>query len=98
MDILLNWVPGIEFEGCIGESSDYDSFKHCRFNQNTVGHRLQCNKVLSSKLMTRSITPVLYDCSMTCIPMTNPRLHKYQMYATPNKTAFDKNLWRISCN
>jgi hypothetical protein len=40
MDILLNPVPGIEFEGQIGESSDYDTFKCRRFNHKTVGLRL----------------------------------------------------------
>jgi hypothetical protein len=37
MDILLSPVPGTEFKGQIGESSDYDSFKCCRFNHNPVG-------------------------------------------------------------
>ncbi len=39
-DILLNPVPGIEFEGRVRESSDYDSFKCRRFNHNPVGCRL----------------------------------------------------------
>ncbi len=80
MDKLLNPVPGIEFIGQIGKSSDYDSFKHCRFNHNTIGRRLWCNKVLSSKVITQNITSVVYDCPSTYLPITNPRPHGYRTY------------------
>ena len=40
LDILLNPVPGVEFEGRIGETDDMDSFRRRRFNHNLVARRL----------------------------------------------------------
>ncbi len=35
-NILLNPVPGIEFEGRISESNEFDLLKHQRFNHNII--------------------------------------------------------------
>ncbi len=36
LDVLLNPVPGIEFEGGISEFNDFDSLQHQHFNHNIV--------------------------------------------------------------
>jgi hypothetical protein len=38
IDILKNPVPGIEFEGRLGESDDFDSLQRCCFNHNIIAH------------------------------------------------------------
>jgi hypothetical protein len=35
-DILMNPVPGEEFEGRLGESDDFNALQHWRFNHNIV--------------------------------------------------------------
>jgi hypothetical protein len=32
----MNPVPGVEFEGCLGEADDFEALWHQRFNHNIV--------------------------------------------------------------
>jgi hypothetical protein len=61
-EILTQPVPGIKFEGCLGKSTDFDSLQRPRFNHKPVDCKLQQNKILSSKLVTRSATTLVNDC------------------------------------
>jgi hypothetical protein len=54
-DILCNPVPGIEFDGRIGESEDFASLQRRRFNHNLVARCIARNKHLSAKQASRSI-------------------------------------------
>ena len=82
LDILLNPVPGVEFEGRIGETDDMDSFRRRRFNHNLVARRLAWTKRLNQKKMTQSTTSVVYDCRMSYLDPNAPRLHGYESYFT----------------
>ncbi len=62
---LTQPVPEIKFEGCLGKSADFDSLQQCRFNHKPIGCKLQQNRILSSKLVTRSTTMLVHDCPMT---------------------------------
>jgi hypothetical protein len=35
-NIIINPVPGVEFEGCLGEADDFEALWHQRFNHNIV--------------------------------------------------------------
>jgi hypothetical protein len=91
MNIITNPVPGIEFEGRLGESDTFDSFQQCRFNHNAVECKLQRNKMLSSKLTTKSTTSMVYDCPITKIKSVAPRLYGYVTYPTMNNASFMEN-------
>jgi hypothetical protein len=53
-NILLNPAPGIEFEGQIGESNEFDLLKHRRFNHNIVTQWITRSKCISIKRTTQS--------------------------------------------
>jgi hypothetical protein len=76
-EILTQPVPGIKFEGCLGKSADFDSLQQRRFNHKPFDHKLQWNKILSSKLFTRSMTMIVHDCPMTNIDCDAPHLYRY---------------------
>ena len=48
LDILLNPVPGVEFDGRLGESDDYESLRRRRFN-----HGLLARRILRQKQLTQ---------------------------------------------
>ena len=72
MDIISNPVPRIEFEGQLRESDTFDSFQRRRFNHNAVERKLQRNKMLSSKMTTKSTTSMVYECPITKIKSVAP--------------------------
>ncbi len=88
MNIITNPVPGIEFEGRLGESDTFDSFQQCRFNHNAVECKLQRNRMLLSKLTTKSTTSMVYDCPIMKIKSVAPRLYGYATYPTMNNVSF----------
>jgi hypothetical protein len=91
IDIITNPVPGIEFKGRLGESVTFDSFQRGRFNYNAVERKLQRNKMLSSKLTTKSTTSMVYDCPITKIKSVAPCLYGYATYPTMNNASFIEN-------
>ncbi len=86
-DILSNPVPGVKFDGRIGESKDFASLKWCWFNQNLVARKIAQDKHLSAKQATRSSTVIIHGCPMAHINNAAPVLSGYQMYATYYKTS-----------
>ena len=80
LDILFNPVPGIEFDGCIGESEDFASLKRRRFNHNLVSRQIARHKHLSAKRATRSTSAIIHNCPMAHISPTAPILSGYQTY------------------
>jgi hypothetical protein len=90
-EILILPTPGIEFEGHLGASADFDSLQQCRFNHKPVDPELQRNKILSSKLITRSMTTIVHDCPMTNIDCDAPHFYGYQIYTTSNDASFIRN-------
>jgi hypothetical protein len=52
IEILYNPVTGIEFEGWIHESNDFDSSKRRRFNHNLISRRIARDKHLAAKQAT----------------------------------------------
>ena len=86
-DILSQPVPGIEFE----EQHDDSNFNSRRkFNHKMVSRRLLRNKILSSKVVTRSITTIVHDCPMASLNIVTLHLHGYKTYATSNDSRFNK--------
>jgi hypothetical protein len=81
IDILWNPVPGIEFEGCITESNDFDLLKRRCFNHNLIARRIAQNARLTAKRTTQSSTTLVYDCPMAHMSPIAPKLHGYQTYA-----------------
>ncbi len=91
MDIITIPVPGIEFEGRLGESDTFDSFQRRGFNHNAVEHKLQRNKTLLSNLITKSTSSMVYDCPITKIESLAPHLYGYATYPTMNNVSFMEN-------
>ncbi len=91
-DILSNPVPGIEFDGCLGESDEFNLFKRRRFNHKFVARQIAWSKQLSSKSTTRSSVSMIHDCPMAYIDPTTPKLHGYESYATFNDTSSEKEV------
>jgi hypothetical protein len=91
-DILSNPVPGIEFNGHVGESDEFDLLKSQRFNHKVVARLIAQSKQLSSKSTTRSSVPMIHNCPMAYIDPTTPKLHGYQSYATFNDTSSEKEV------
>jgi hypothetical protein len=90
LDILLNPVPGIEFEGRLGESDDFDSLRRRRFNHNIVACRIARNRRLNAKRITRSIASTIHDWPISHINSTASKLYGYQSYFTLNNNPMDK--------
>ncbi len=86
-DILCNPVPGIEFDGRVGESEDFASLERRRFNHNLVARRIARDKHLSAKRTSRSISSVVHDCPLAYIDTTAPILSGYQTYAIFHDTS-----------
>jgi hypothetical protein len=89
IDILLNPVPGIAFEGRISESKDFDLLKLRRFNHNLVARRIAGNAHLSAKRTTQSSVLVIHDCHMAIMSPIAPKIHGYQTYATFHNTSME---------
>jgi len=89
-DILLNPVPGIEFEGRLGKSDDFDSLRRRRFNHNIVACRIARNRRLNAKRITRSIASTIHDWPISHINSTASKLYGYQSYFTLNNNPMDK--------
>ncbi len=84
-DILSNPVPGIEFDGRIGESSDFDSLERRCFNHNFIAWKIARDKHLSSKWATGSSTALVHDCPIAHINNAAPIISGYQTYTTFHK-------------
>jgi len=89
-DILLNPVPGIEFEGRLGESDDFDSLRRRRFNHNIIARRIARTRRLNVKRTTKSIASAVHDCPTSHINSTAPKLYGYQSYFTLNNNPMGK--------
>ena len=89
-DILLNPVPGIEFEGRLGESDDFNSLRRRRFNHNIDARRIARTRRLNVKRTTRSIASAVHDCPTSHINSTAPKLYGYQSYFTLNNNPMGK--------
>ena len=74
-DILLNPVPGIEFEGRLSESDDFDSLRRRRFNHNITARRIARSRRLNVKRTTKSIASAVHDCPTSHINSTAPKLY-----------------------
>ena len=95
-EILSNPVPGIEFEGRINESEDFDSLKRRRFNHNLIKRRIARDKHLAAKRATRSSRVIVHDCPLSYIDARAPKLHGYEMYATFQETSMEQNVTESS--
>jgi hypothetical protein len=80
LDILKNPVPGVEFEGRIGEFDDFNTLWHHWFNQNTIAQWKERTKCLAQKQITKSIVPIVHDCPHLHIDSAAPQLHGYETY------------------
>ena len=89
-DILKNPVPGIEYEGRIGESDDFDSIRRRRFNHNIVARRIARSKALSQRRITRSNVAIIHDCPRSHIDSNAPRLYGYETYFTLHNGSMSK--------
>ena len=77
-DILRNSVPGIEFDGCIGESENFASLQWRRFNHNLVARRIARNNHLLAKRMSQSVSSNIYDCPLAYIDPMAPIISGYE--------------------
>ncbi len=91
IDILKNSVPGIEFEGRIGESDDFDSLRRC-FNHNIIARQFAQTKWLALKCSTKSVVSLVHDCPSSNIDSTAPKLHGYKRYFTMNNESMGKKI------
>ncbi len=82
-------MPGIEFEGRISESKNFDLLKCRRFNHNLVAQRIAQNARLSAKRTTRNSVSVIHDCPMAIMSPIAPKIHGYQAYATFHDTSME---------
>jgi hypothetical protein len=89
-DILLNPVPGIEFEGRLSETDDFDVFCCQQFNHNIIACRVARNRRLNAKRNTRSIASTVHDCPTSHINFAAPQLYGYQSYFTLNDDSMGK--------
>jgi hypothetical protein len=87
-EIMTQPVPGIEFEGRLGKSADLDSLQRRQFNHKPIACRLLQNKILSSKMVTKSMTVIVHDCPMMNIDCDAPHPYGYQTYTTSNDASF----------
>jgi hypothetical protein len=94
-DILSNLVPGVEFDGRIGESDNFTSLERCRFNHNLAAQKNARDKHLSAKQATQSSTAIIHDCSMAHINKVAPNLLGYQTYGTFYKTSMEDEVLKL---
>jgi hypothetical protein len=86
---LCNPVPGIEFDGRIGESEDFASLQRRQFNHNLVARRIARNKHLLAKRASRSTSSNIYNCPLAYIDPSAPVLSGYQTYGTFHNTSME---------
>ncbi len=89
IDNLWNPVQGIEFEGHISESNDFDLLKRSCFKHNLNAQQIAQNAHLSAKWTTQSSVALIYDCPMANISPIAQKLHSYQTYATFHNTSME---------
>ncbi len=89
-DILSNPVPGIEFEGRLGEADDFEALQRRQFNHNIIARQIARNRRLNVKQNTRSIAPTVHDCPNSHINLTAPQLHGCQSFFTLNNDPMSK--------
>jgi len=91
-DILWNPVPGVEFDGRLGKSDDYDSLRRRQFNHGLLARRILWQKRLTQRQTTRSIDFVVYDCRISYIDSGAPRLYGYETYFTMHSDFIGKQV------
>ena len=92
LEILRNPVPGIEFEGRINESDDFDSLKRRRFNHNLISRRISRNKHWAARRTMRSSRVIVHDCPLSYIDARAPKLHGYETYTTFHDTSMEQDI------
>jgi hypothetical protein len=92
LDILWNPVPGVEFDGRLGESNDYDSLRRRRFNHGLLARRILRQKRLTQRRTTQSTAPVIFDCRISYIDSDAPRLYGYETYFTMHSSSMGKQV------
>jgi len=92
LDILLNPVPGVEFDGRLGESDDYESLRRRRFNHGLLACRILRQKQLTQRRTTQNTATVVYDCRISYIDSGAPRLYGYETYFTLHSDSMGKQV------
>jgi hypothetical protein len=92
IEILSNPVQGIEFEGWIHKSNDFDSLKQCCFNHNLISGCIARDKHLEAKQATQSSTDIAHDCQLSNIDARATKLHGYQIYAPFHDTLMEQDV------
>jgi hypothetical protein len=92
LDILWNQVSGVQFEGYLGESDNFDSLARWHFTHNFIARRTSQNKKLSAKRATRSLTAIVHECPMAYISSISPTLSRYQTYVTFQDTSMERKV------
>ncbi len=92
LDILMNPVPGVEFEGWLGEADDFEALRCRQFNHNIVAWHFACTKWFVMKQITKSSVPILHVCHISYINPNAPRLHGYETYYTTYDDFSSKNV------
>ena len=92
LDILWNPVPGVEFDGRLGESDDYESLRRRRFNHGLLARRILRQKQLTQRRTIQSTTTVVYDCRISYIDSGTPRLYGYETYFTLHSDSMGKQV------
>ncbi len=92
IEILCNPVPGIEFEGRIHNSNDFDSLKWCCFNHNLISQCIARDKHLAAKRATQSLTVIVHDCPLSNIDACAPKVHGYQTYTTFHDSSVEQDV------
>jgi hypothetical protein len=90
--ILSNPVPGVKFDGGIGESDNFASLEQHLFNHNLVAQKIARDKNFSAKRATQSSTAIGHSCPMAHINKAAPILLGYQTYAIFHKTSIEDNI------
>ncbi len=90
--ILCNSAPGIEFEGGLNKSKDFESLKCRCFNHNLISRCIARDKHLAAKQATQSSTVIVHDCPLSNIDARAPKLHGYQTYATFHDTSMEQDV------
>jgi hypothetical protein len=96
IDILKNPIPGIEFEGHIGESEDFDSLQCRHFDPNIIAHQDAQTKWLALKHSTKSVVSLVHDCPSLNIDSMAPQIHGYETYFTMNGESMGKQSVKTS--
>ncbi len=78
----MNPVPGVEFEGQLGEADDFEALWHQKFNHNIVPWQIARTKWLAMKQITKSSIPILHDCPISNIDPNAPCIHGYKTHYT----------------